>query len=331
MVTIHVEPFGYTNDPLLGLLNYYIQNWFSRIAVPFFFIASGFFLYRKTPLSDFSLSPTKAYVIKLLRLYVIWTLIYFPLSNKKIISCEKDVIHGILVYCRNIIFEGSFWHLWYFPALIFSVVLISFLLSKKVSLKKILGAALFFYALGLLAQSWYGIIRPLSTAAPKLWAFLTLFMKVIGTTRDGLFEGFLFVGMGAYIAFCGFNIPQKKALLGFAVSYFLMLVEAAGVKYFDFVRGQDMYIFLVPSAYFAFGFVVNFRIPGNGGVYKTLRVLSSLIFYTHLWALWFVKYFIGRKTCMPFLLTLAISIGLSYVIYKLSDCPHFKWLKKLYS
>ena len=331
MVSIHVAPFGNTDNSLLSLLNYYIQNCFSRIAVPFFFIASGFFLYRKTPLSGFSLSPTKAYVIKLLRLYVIWTLIYFPLKIKGIIFCEKGLIHGVLVYCRDIIFDGSYIQLWYFPALIFSVVLISFLLSKKVSLKKILGAALFFYALGLLAQSWYGIIRPLSTAAPKLWAFLTLFMKVIATTRDGLFEGFLFVGMGAYTAFYGFNIPQKKALLGFAVSYLLMLAEAVGVKYFDFVRARDMYIFLVPSAYFAFGFVVNFRIPGNGGVYKTLRVLGSLIFYTHYWVLWFVEYFIGLKTCMPFLLTLAISIEVSYIIYMLSDCPHFKWLKKLYS
>ncbi len=288
-------------------------------------------MYRKTPLSGFSLSPTKAYVIKLLRLYVIWTLIYFPLSIKEIISCEKGVIHGILIYCRNIIFYGSYTQLWYFPALIFSVILISFLLSKKVSLKKILGAALFFYALGLLAQSWYGIIRPLSTAAPKLWAFLELFMDVIVTTSDGLFAGFLFVGMGAYIAFCGFNIPQKKALLGFAVSFLLMFAEAAGVNYIGFARAREMYILLVPSAYFAFGFVVNFRIPGNGGVYKTLRVLSSLIFYTHYWVLRIVEYFIGLKTCMPFLLTLAISIGLSYAIYKLSDCPHFKWLKKLYS
>ncbi len=38
VVSIHVVPFGNTDNALLVLLNYFIQNWFSRIAVPFFFI-----------------------------------------------------------------------------------------------------------------------------------------------------------------------------------------------------------------------------------------------------------------------------------------------------
>lgn len=93
-------------------------------------------LYRKSSLNDFSLNRTKLYVVKLIKLYVIWTLIYFPFKIKTILTDERGIIYGVLTYCRDIVFVGSYMQLWYFPALIFSVVVISFLLSKKISLKK---------------------------------------------------------------------------------------------------------------------------------------------------------------------------------------------------
>lgn len=43
VVSGHVAPFGLTDNEMLQLLNYGIQQWLARIAVPFFFISSGFF------------------------------------------------------------------------------------------------------------------------------------------------------------------------------------------------------------------------------------------------------------------------------------------------
>ncbi|NMN02697.1 acyltransferase family protein [Bifidobacterium panos] len=243
VVSIHVPPFGLTDNETLRLLNYGIRACLARIAVPFFFVSSGFLLYRKSSLEKFSLDRTKLYVAKLIRLYVIWTLIYCPLKIKAIKADEEGIIHGVLAYCREIVFKGSYTQLWYFPALIFSVVVISYLLSRKISLRKIVIVAFCFYMVGLLAQSWFGIIKPLQFNAPKLWHFLEVIEKIIFTTRDGLFEGLLFVGMGATVAFYGFKLPQRNALIGFLASYFLMFIEALALKYFDFVRAMDMYIF----------------------------------------------------------------------------------------
>lgn len=49
-----------------------------------------------------------------------------------------------------------------------------------------------------------------------------------------------------------------------------MFAEAFFVKYFDLARANDMYIFLAPSTYLAFGLLVNFRMTGRGGAYRTL-------------------------------------------------------------
>ena len=207
VVSIHVAPFGAADDRLVSLLNYVIQNWLARIAAPIFFAASGFFLYRKTTLERFSLSPTRACVVKLARLYVIWALVYSPFRLKAILEDGRGIVHGIFDYA---VFMGRYTQLWFIPALIVSVVLVSFLLSRRIGIRKILTAALFFYALGLLGQSWFGVLAPLRTSAPEIRSLLETFIRIIGTTHNGLFDGFLFVGMGAYIAFNGFKIPQKK-------------------------------------------------------------------------------------------------------------------------
>lgn len=336
VVSIHVAPFGNSDDELVLLFNYGIQNYFSRIAVPIFFVTSGFFLYRKTSLKNFSLNYTKTYIIKLIRLYIIWTLIYAPFRIILILESQESLMHGIITYCRDIVFKGSYTQLWYFPALIFSVILISYMLAHKIDIKRILVVALFFYAVGLLAQSYFGLIKPLKINVPELWYLLKGIEKIIVTTRDGLFEGFLFVGIGAFIAFNGFKISQKKAFIGFIISYLLMFIEVLCVKYFGLIRSYDTYVFLVPLTCFAFGLIINFHISGNEARYKVLRILSSLIFYIHLWISWIINKvfrYIGfeiEKTCLLFLLTVVVSIIVSYMIYKLSESPRFKWLKNLY-
>lgn len=337
VVSIHVMPFGPSDNPISSFGNFFFYNCYSRMAVPIFFVASGFFLYKKTSLKDFSLNPTKAYIIKIFKLYVIWTIIYFPREINSIVKDEKGIAHGVLIFIRTFIFEGSFYHLWYLPALIFSVALISFLLSKRIKLIWILIIAGLLYALELLVQSWFVIIEPLRDYSPQIWSVLKLLQEIIVTTRNGACFGFLFVGIGAYFAFYGFETQNKKAVLGLCISAIIMFVEAWFVKHFDFALDYNRYIFLVPLTYFAFKLILNCRIPSSSSVFKVLRVLSSLIYYIHLWVRWLISKicnsvgFQVEKSRMFFVLTVAFSTIVSFVIYKLSEYPKFRWLKKLYS
>ncbi len=168
VVMIHVPPFGSSTGYIVKLLNYGVQQWFARIAVPIFFACSGFFLYKKSTLLDFRVEPSKKYILHLLKLYIIWSLIYFPLRYRAFFKDSKGVLHAVLVYCRDCVFTGSYNQLWYFPALIFAVILTSYLLSKKTDYKRILLLSIIAYLVGLLAQSWFGVIRPLQEITPSV-------------------------------------------------------------------------------------------------------------------------------------------------------------------
>lgn len=287
-------------------------------------------------MTAFSIEPTKKYAMRLFRLYGVWTLVCFPLSFKEFFQDGKGFTHAVLVYARNCIFAGSYFHLWYLPATIFSVLLIPFLLYKRVSTKKIIVAALILYLVGLLAQSWFGLIEPLLDSVPQIWQLLKITKKIIVTTRDGLFEGFLFVGIGMLFAFYNLSVSKKKSLIGFTIAMILMLFEAALLKYFDFVREYDMYLFLPLATFFGFSYISQVELPDNP-VYKKLRMLSSLIFYSHVW----VSKVAGKilriindslpETCLLFILTLIITIVVSIIVIKLSDVSELKWLKKLYT
>lgn len=192
------------------------------------------------------------------------------------------------------------------------------------------------YFLGLFAQSWFGFITPLRELTPTFWHILKLLQKVIVTTRDGLFEAFLFVSIGMYFAFFNVKIKKKKALIGFAVSMIIMFGEVFILQHNHYIRGYDMYFFLVPATLFLFSFIQQVELP-ESPIFKTLRMLSSLIFYSHLWVESIVSgvlriiYEPSLKTCLPFLLTLFITIICSLVIIKLSAFSKFRWLKSLYS
>ena len=79
VVAIHTVPLG-NNDygfplNLLGSL--------SRLAVPFFFMASGFFLSKKFDgdfYSERNIIAVKKYALHILFLYGLWTLIYLPIT-----------------------------------------------------------------------------------------------------------------------------------------------------------------------------------------------------------------------------------------------------------
>ncbi len=339
VVTIHILPFGYHGKT--GIisylnLNYIVQQYLARIAVPFFFVCSGFFLYKKTSLTNFTFESTKKYALRLLRLYITWTLIYFPLSLNRFLKNENGIIYGTLVYIRDFVFTAIYTNLWYLKATAFAVLLISFLLYKKVTPKKIIATAFVFYMIGLFAQSWFGFITPLRKLTPFIWSLLKIVEELIVTTRNGLFFGFIFVGIGMIFAFYKVNISKNKALIGFIVSMFLMLIEVFLLKYFGFIREFNMYLFLVPASFFGFSFVHQIRLK-NSTIYKTLRILSSLIFYTHLWVSYITSKILAIickplvNTCLLFIVTLILTIAVSMIILKLSELQKFKWFKKLYT
>ena len=278
VMMIHIAPFGRLNDGGdIFDLNYFIQNYIARVAAPYFFVSTGFLLFKKTAYTNIDTMLIKKYIVKLFRLYIIWSIIYLPLVIRAFLGNRNGFIIDALFFIRDFIFIGSYSHLWYLNATIISVVLISYFLIKGVRIKKILITALSLYLVGLLAQSWFGVITPMRELLPGVWKIMKIVELAIATTRNGLFEGFLFVGLGMFLAFSNFSISKKKSLYCFLISMVLMLIEIVVLEKANWINGHDMYLFLVPVTFFGFMYIKDITLA-NSPVYKVLRNLSSLIF-----------------------------------------------------
>ena len=158
---------------------------------------------------------------------------------------------------------------------------------------------------------------------------------LIVTTRDGLFEAFIFVSLGMCFAFFEIKMSARKSLFFFILSMMLMGAEIFALQSKGFIRQHDMYFFLVPTTFFFFCYIKDLELP-DSPIYKTLRSLSSLIFYSHLWINGVVSKalrIIYEPLCnswLHFMITLIVTIVFSYAIIKLSNYHRFKWLNILY-
>ena len=68
VLIIHVPPFQGEISEGRGYINFFLQEYLCRLAVPFYFISSGFFLFRKMPVDQLDAEVIKGYCFKILRL-----------------------------------------------------------------------------------------------------------------------------------------------------------------------------------------------------------------------------------------------------------------------
>ena len=267
VIIIHTSPLASYNENL----NFAFVQVIARIAVPFFFTAAGFFFFRKVSLP---LSSSKnnshilfKYIIRLLKIYLVWTAIYY-IYRIFIVKTESINKENITTYIKDFIFSGSNFHLWYLPAII-SAVLITYFLLKFLSIKKVLIIAIAFYIIGLLGESYYGFISKTKMLSDMFESFFSFF----ATMRDGLFFGFMFVAIGAYIG--KYEMKIKKPVILLIISFCLLFIEAFLLKSFQIARDYNMMISIVPITVLLFNILINVK----QGTVKQLESDSEAGYY----------------------------------------------------
>ena len=334
IVTIHFPPLGSAAvSPAAQAVNDLFRSYLGRIAVPFFFITAGFFLYQKAATHPSPAALCKAYVLRILRLYVIWTILYLPWIIREAKESGKTLLTGSLSFLLNFLLTGSYTHLWYLPALAIAAALACWLVHKGVRPGRIFGLSVLLYCIGLLGQSWFFLLRPLE--GTPLFSVLRLYEKIFTTTRNGLFFGFPYVAMGMYLACHPSGLSKCRSGIGFLASMALLYLEVSFTRSKGEAPGTDMYLFLLPAAYLALVFLLQLS-PKNRPCYLTMRKLSLLLYLTHIavnkaFVLPIVDHMAPMyNAAARFPLTLVLSLGMSLLILKLSRQPHFHWLQKLY-
>lgn len=262
IVAIHTSPlasFWETGDFILTRVA-------ARVAVPFFFMTSGFFLISRY--TD-SAEKLKNFVKKTVLIYGAAILLYLPVNVYNGYFETEALLPNIL---KDLVFDGTLYHLWYLPASVMGAV-IAWYLVKKLDYPKALGLSCFLYFLGLFGDSYYGI----SEKIPVFKSFYDQIFQVSGYTRNGLFFAPVFFLLGGMIADGPGEMPLKKSVRGFVLSFGLMLGEALILRHFRLQRHDSMYLFLLPCMYFLFHFILHFQ----GKRRADLRTVSLLIYIIH--------------------------------------------------
>ncbi len=230
IVAIHVYPLQSFGDSI----DYMVTRVMFRIFVPFFFMITGFFLLPKA-IDDFS--KLKRYSVKILKIYVISTLIYLPIQ----IYSGYFSSFTVLGFLKDLLFDGMFYHLWYFPALLFGIWVTYFCVQKKISF-----VFCVLFLIGLFGDSYYGLISDI----PFIRSFYDLLFVFSDYTRNGLFFAPIFLYIGYWCS--KKNISRKRSHIGFVLCFVFMILEGALLYWLGLPRHNSMYLLLVPVSYYLF-------------------------------------------------------------------------------
>lgn len=234
----------------------------SRIAVPFFFICSGYFLCNKLYENDKDIRKKHIYRYgkNIFNMYLLWSLIYLVVEYKSYFG-HGNIIKSILLIIRNFLFTGIAAHLWYLGALCFSVILL-YVLVNKLEFKQIYVLAILLYIFSLSADTYYGLFS--NTIVGN---FINIYIKLFGEVWNSFAQGLIFIVMGIAIKKYEIAKRMKKSMKVVIIFYLLFIIEHFIMKYFHIARDNNTSIFLLILAPYIFITLLNLE-----SKYSTSRI-----------------------------------------------------------
>ena len=254
IIILHLRPFlNYSNE-----LDLAFNNIITRICVPIFFIITGYFVAKKEKVNE---NYIKEYIKKTIPLYLIWSLLYIPVIIGTIIQylpiineyiSKINITLPLLIILSIILlpiivlialcYTGVYYHLWYFPAIIFSLIVLK-KWKQKFNIKYLLIISFILLLFGA-TETYYGVL-PLS-----IKRILSYYYNIFFTTRNFLFFGLFYVVLGYYIG-TKEKAYSKYCFLKLIVSFFLLTFEA--ILLHDTGRlNSNILLSCIPLTYYLF-------------------------------------------------------------------------------
>lgn len=304
IVAIHTSPlasFSATGDFIFTRI-------IARVAVPFFLVTSGFFLISRY---SYNADKLRKFIKKTALIYAAAIVIYIPINIYNGYFSEDNLLPKII---KDIVFDGTLYHLWYLPAAIVGAV-IAWYLVKQWAYRKAFAVTLVLYIVGLFGDSYYGIAENI----PSLNSFYHLIFQVSDYTRNGIFFAPIFFVLGGYLSDNKDKLSFKKSIIGFTTCFSLMFAEALTLHRFELQRHDSMYVFLLPSICFLFYFLMHFK----GKNRAQLRTISLIIYIIHPFVIVLIRLFakithlqnaLVENSLIHYLLVCIISAGLGLAL-----------------
>lgn len=301
VMAVHIYPFR-DFPPALGTpLNFFLQSYLARLAVPFFFLCTGFFLFGKAGLAPSQGKPVLRTCLRLLRLGLLWRLL-----------CPA--------HCQ---------HLWYLTAAAAAVGLTYLCGKLGMKIPHLCLLALVLYLIGLSGDAYRGLTKPLEQTA-ALGPLIRGYRETFRYTRNGIFMGFPFVLMGAVLARHPLKLSRKAEIVGLSAAMAGLFAEAALLHHFRIPFDSNMYLMLPAATLFLFCLARDLPLEDRP-LWPRLRKLGVLVYCLHMPVFYLLKPIHPGLNPWLFPLTALACLALGSLILKLSQIRGLKWLRFLYN
>ena len=271
VVAIHTSPLSGVNPEA----DFRLTRVLGRVAVPFFFMTTGCFM--AVHLRDGTWLRRQLH--RLAVMYGAAVVAYLPLNAYA--GALNRLDFGACL--RALLLNGTFYHLWYLPAAMLGLCIARALLRAG-GMKLALAVSGALYALGLLGDSYYGLI-----AGTPLNGLYALLFRCFDQTRNGLFFAPVFLVLGAAL---GRRRPDvRTAAVGLALSLAGMCAEALLLRRLGWMRHDSMYICLVPAMICLFSLLL----AHDAAQRPCWRIRTMLVYLIHPWVIVLVR---GAAKCL---------------------------------
>ncbi|MEY8516855.1 acyltransferase [Lachnospiraceae bacterium 29-84] len=270
IVAIHTAPLKSFN----ATADYLVTYCFGRIAVPFFFLVTGFFvlapyeraLFQTPAAGRKAFRKTGTFLKRTTALYAAATLLYLP------VKVYSKQLGGIWESIQEILFDGTFYHLWYLPAVLLGCLFVMALMRTCSPSTGFL-VTIVLYLIGVFGDSYYHLVEHI----PVIGACYQGIFAISAYTRNGIFFAPVFLWIGAVIANQNIRMPASHAAAGFLVSLAGMLAEGYLTYQMEWQKHNSMYLFLLPVMCFLFLLLLSVK----GKAFWAARDVSMYIYIIH--------------------------------------------------
>lgn len=235
----------------------FFVTWFIRLAVPYFFIVSGYFIFKGATKSDDRKVFFRHRSYQLFRLFIIWLTIYSPISIWYYVTNNYTFIDSLKSYIISVVISGESylaWPLWYIYS--FAIFCFIFSLNNKKS---------FFYYIGVIYILVYiiGYVYSYSMILSTPLFIKYLYVLTHRTLGGGIY---LIAGAGILLA----QNKQINILYGLILFPFSILLKIIDLPFWQLFGGMGLFLLSLK---------IDLR---DIGLWSALRLQSMWIYYSHM-------------------------------------------------
>ena len=263
VIAIHTTPLKGIDNNII----YILYEAAVSIAVPFFFLSTGYLIGRKIQnKKEFDDVLVERQQKKVIRYYVIWTIVYLPLTILGFYKAGDGFVKSFVQFIRNVFFQGEnyySWPLWYLLSAVYGLTILKLLVESQKETKKFnFYSIIIFFCVFMHFATDY--IVNLNTTNNVVVTFSLLVEKTIRKGR--IFSGVYYILLGNLIAKSEYHIGRIYLLAIFIASYLI-------VAFTSFLPKK-----MIMCITF-FLLVISVKATGNG-IY--FRRTSTIMYYTHM-------------------------------------------------